>query len=121
MVTVLNTAAAEDSALASTQLTVSWAAPDANGAVILNYTVQWKSGTQDYSGSATPPRQAPPVQLTLLTMLMRPTTITSLTPGTEYTVRVRANVSDRRQWPMVRLMPLGRQPLRRSLSQIRCD
>ena len=59
MVTVLNTAAEDDSALASTQLTVSWAAPDANGAVILNYTVQWKSGDQDYSSD---PVRLTPVQ-----------------------------------------------------------
>ena len=68
-------------------LTVSWDEPDNPSASpiknpIVQYQVQWKSGTEDWDATS---RQAvtelPPA---------RSHTITGLTKGTEYTVRVRA-------------------------------
>ncbi len=64
-------AAPADSALA-----VSWVAPDGGGLSISEYVVQWKSSTQVYSST----RQA--------TVAGSPHTVSGLTNGTEYRVRV---------------------------------
>ena len=61
------------------QLTVSWGAPNDGGSAITEYTLQWKSGTQNYNTTS---RQA--------TVTTTTHTIPSLANGTEYTVRVRA-------------------------------
>ena len=62
-------------ATGNTQLVVSWTAvPSATG-----YTVQWKSGNQNYDSS----RQATPTGASH--------TITGLTNGTQYTLRVKAS------------------------------
>ena len=67
---------------ASQELVVSWEAPSA-GPSATGYKVQWKDGTQEYDGSANSARQG---VLSAATMLSY--TITGLTNGTEYTVRV---------------------------------
>ena len=65
------------------ELTVSWTAPAGNGgAAITGYRVQWKSGSENYDGSETSTRQA---EVTALTY-----TISGLTDGTAYTVRILA-------------------------------
>ena len=62
------------------KLTVSWGAPNDRGSAITEYTLQWKSGGQNFTSS----RQR------TITAPSRTDTIPSLTNGTEYTVRVRA-------------------------------
>ena len=65
------------------ELVVSWAAPESDGgAAIGGYRVQWKSGAEDYDGTASSTRQA---QATSLTH-----TIVGLANGVAYTVRVMA-------------------------------
>ena len=60
------------------QLTVSWGAPNDGGSAITEYTLQWKSGGQNFTSSRQRTIAAP----------SRTDTIPSLTNGTEYTVRV---------------------------------
>ena len=69
-------------ASAHTELGVSWDAPDNQGASITGYTLQWKSGAQQYAST----RQA--------TTTSTSHTITGLTNGTDYTARVRAANSE---------------------------
>ncbi len=83
--------AADDSALTLTQLRVSWDAPAANGATIASYTVQWKSGTQDY-GSDRQATTGDATEASRSNTFGDSTGFPALTTGTEYTVRVRANV-----------------------------
>ncbi len=78
-------------------LDLSWEAPIADwmgeidgkgthgdgGSAITSYKVQWKSGTEDYDGSAGSTRQAE-----ITDPASRTHTITGLTDGVEYTVRV---------------------------------
>ncbi len=65
-------------------LDVSWEAPASDGgSAITGYKVQWKSGTEDYDGSAGSTRQAE-----ITDPASRTHTITGLTDGVEYTVRV---------------------------------
>ena len=65
------------------ELVVSWAAPESDGgAAIGGYRVQWKSGAEDYDGTASSTRQA---QVTSLTH-----TIVGLANGVAYAVRVMA-------------------------------
>ena len=67
------------------ELAVSWTAPESDGgAVVTGYRVQWKSGTEDYDGSASSTRQAE----TDAAMLSH--TIAGLDNGIEHTVRVLA-------------------------------
>ena len=65
------------------QLTVSWGAPNDGGSAITEYTLQWKSGSQNFISSRQRTIAAP----------SRTDTIPSLTNGTEYTVRVRATTA----------------------------
>ena len=65
------------------QLTVSWGAPNDGGSAITEYTLQWKSGGQNFTSSRQRTIAAP----------SRTDTIPSLTNGTEYTVRVRATTA----------------------------
>ena len=60
------------------QITATWTAPSNHGPTISGYTVQWKSGAQSFDST----RQA--------TATGTSHTITTLTDGTEYTVRVKA-------------------------------
>ena len=90
VVTVSNTAA-NDSALEATQLRVSWEEPEGNGATITGYTVQWKSGGQSYGSSRQVNVTA--TEITLGDSSSDSPANAALTAGTEYTVRVRANVS----------------------------
>ena len=62
------------------QLTVSWGAPNDGGSAITEYSLQWKSGGQNFTSSRQRTIAAP----------SRTDTIPSLSNGTEYTVRVRA-------------------------------
>ena len=62
------------------QLTVSWGAPNHGGSAITEYTLQWKSGGQNFTSSRQRTIAAP----------SRTYTIPSLTNGIQYTVRVRA-------------------------------
>ena len=65
-------------------LDVSWEAPASHGgSAITGYKVQWKSGSEDYDGSAGSTRQAEITDPAILTH-----TITGLTDGVEYAVRV---------------------------------
>ena len=65
-------------------LDVSWEAPASDGGSgITGYKVQWKSGSEDYDGSAGSTRQAE-----ITDPASRTHTITGLTDGVEYTVRV---------------------------------
>ncbi len=65
-------------------LDVSWEAPASDGgSAITGYKVQWKSGSEDYDGSAGSTRQAE-----ITDPASRTHTITGLTDGVEYTVRV---------------------------------
>ena len=65
-------------------LNVSWEAPASDGGSdITGYKVQWKSGSEDYDGSAGSTRQAE-----ITDPASRTHTITGLTDGVEYTVRV---------------------------------
>ena len=65
-------------------LDVSWEAPASDGgSAITGYKVQWKSGSEDYDGSAGSTRQAE-----ITDPAIRTHTITGLTDGMEYTVRV---------------------------------
>ena len=69
------------------QLNVSWQAPSNDGGTaITSYKVQWKSGSQEYDGTAESTRQAVATDLSDLSY-----TITGLSGGSEgneYTVRV---------------------------------
>ena len=65
------------------QLTVSWGAPNDGGSAITEYTLQWKSGGQNFNSSRQRTIAAPSLT----------DTIPSLTNGTEYTVRVRATTA----------------------------
>ena len=65
------------------QLTVSWGAPNDGGSAITEYTLQWKSGGQNFTSSRQRTIAAP----------SRTDTIPSLDNGTEYTVRVRATTA----------------------------
>ena len=68
------------------ELSVSWTAPASDGgAEVTGYRVQWKSGTETYDGSDASTRQALISDPAVLTH-----TITGLTVGTAYTVRVLA-------------------------------
>ena len=60
------------------ELTVTWDAPNDGGSAITGYTVQWKSGTQNYNTT----RQA--------TVTTTTHTIPTLTNDTTYTLRVKA-------------------------------
>ena len=65
-------------------LDVSWEAPASDGgSAITGYKVQWKSGSEDYDGSAGSTRQAE-----ITNPASRTHTITGLTDDVEYTVRV---------------------------------
>ena len=65
-------------------LEVSWEAPASDGgSAITSYKVQWKSGSEDYDGSAGSTRQAE-----ITDPASRTHTITELTDGVEYAVRV---------------------------------
>ena len=65
-------------------LDVSWEAPASDGgSAITGYKVQWKSGSEDYDGSAGSTRQAE-----ITDPASRTHTITGLTDGVEYAVRV---------------------------------
>ena len=65
-------------------LDVSWEAPASDGgSAITGYKVQWKSGSEDFDGSAGSTRQAE-----ITDPASRTHTITGLTDGVEYTVRV---------------------------------
>ncbi len=65
---------------------VSWGVPANNGAVIRNYTVQWKSDTEDYSSA----READIDDPTTTSITLGDGDNGDLDAGTEYTVRVRA-------------------------------
>ena len=68
------------------ELDVSWVAPESDGgSEVTGYKVQWKSGTEVYDGSQASTRQAVESDPALLSH-----TITGLTVGTAYTVRVLA-------------------------------
>ena len=70
----------------ASELNVSWTAPASDGgAEVTGYKVQWKSGAESYDGSDTSTRQALVSDPAVLTH-----TITGLTVGTAYTVRVLA-------------------------------
>ena len=65
-------------------LDVSWEAPATDGgSAITGYKVQWKSGSEDYDGSAGSTRQAE-----ITDPASRTHTITGLTDGVEYAVRI---------------------------------
>ena len=65
-------------------LEVSWVAPSSDGgSAVAGYQVQWRSGFEDYDGTAASARQAAVTDLTALTH-----TISGLTNGVAYTVRV---------------------------------
>ena len=68
------------------ELSVSWTAPASDGgAEVTGYRVQWKSGTETYDGSEASTRQALVNDPAILSH-----TVTGLTVGTAYTVRVLA-------------------------------
>ena len=65
-------------------LDISWEAPASDGgSAITGYKVQWKSGSEDYHGSAGSTRQAE-----ITDPASRTHTITGLTDGVEYAVRI---------------------------------
>ena len=66
------------------ELVVTWTAPsDDGGSAIIGYKVQWKSGSEDYDGTAASPRQAVIAETSSLSY-----TIGGLTNGVVHTVRV---------------------------------
>ena len=68
------------------ELNVSWTAPESDGgSMVTGYKVQWKSGTEDYDGSAASTRQAAVSNPAILSHR-----IVGLSVGTAYTVRVMA-------------------------------
>ena len=67
---------------ASQELVISWKAPS-GGPLATGFKVQWKSGTEDFDGSASSTRQTVLSDADTLTY-----TVTGLTNGTEHTVRV---------------------------------
>ena len=68
------------------ELDVSWTAPASDGgAEVTGYRVQWKSGTEGYDGSEASTRQAVVDDAAIVSH-----TVTGLTVGTAYTVRVLA-------------------------------
>ena len=68
------------------ELTLSWSAPESDGgSEVTGYKVQWKSGTEAYDGSEMSTRQAAVSDPPALSH-----TLTDLTVGTAYTVRVLA-------------------------------
>ena len=68
------------------ELDVTWTAPESDGgADVTGYKVQWKSGAEAYDGTGSLSRQALVSDHTVLSH-----TITDLTVGTAYTVRVLA-------------------------------
>ena len=79
------------------ELTVTWDAPDDGGSAITGYTVQWKSGTQNYNTTS---RQA--------TVTTTTHTIPSLTNDTTYTLRVKAtNANGDSGWTEITATPLS--------------
>ena len=78
------------------ELTVTWDAPDGGGSAITGYTVQWKSGTQNYNTT----RQA--------TVTTTTHTIPTLTNDTTYTLRVKAtNANGDSGWTETTATPLS--------------
>ena len=78
------------------ELTVTWDAPDDGGSAITGYTVQWKSGTQNYNTT----RQA--------TVTTTTHTIPTLTNDTTYTLRVKAtNANGDSGWTETTATPLS--------------
>ena len=68
------------------ELSVSWTAPESDGgSEVTGYRVQWKSGTEAYDGSEASTRQALVNDPAIVSH-----TVTGLTVGTAYTVRVLA-------------------------------
>ena len=63
------------------ELAATWEPPASNGgSAVISYRVQWKSGSEDYDGTAGSARQVVVTELS--------STIAELTHGVEYTVRV---------------------------------
>ncbi len=67
--------------LDSTRISLSWSAPNTNGAPIIDYAIERKAGSGNYARVAT--RLASAIRYT----------DTGLTPGTQYTYRIRARNS----------------------------
>ena len=109
------------SALPSTQLTVSWTAltelEGGHGSAIINdgYTVQWKSGDQDYSSSD---RQATPTDA----MITLGGTGGNGTLDRRYGIHgASARHQRRRRRCLVRMSSPGRQPTCRSAPTVAAD
>ena len=79
------------------ELTVTWDAPNDGGSAITGYTVQWKSGTEEYDENT---RQA--------TVTTTTHTIPSLANDTTYTLRVKAtNAFGDSGWTEITATPLS--------------